>query len=124
MKNLPRISDAEWQVMEVLWDRSPLAATDVIEALSSTANWKGNTVRTLLARLVRKAVLKARKDGPRFLYRPAFDRARYVSTESRSFLDRVFFGSAKPLLLHFAEHGRISASDLDELKQWLEKMEK
>jgi BlaI family penicillinase repressor len=124
MKNLPRISDAEWQVMETLWARSPLAATDVIEALASANNWKGNTVRTLLARLVRKGVLHVRKDGTRFLYRPAFDRARYVSTESRSFLDRVFFGSAKPLLLHFAENGRLSASDLEELKHLLEQKEK
>lgn len=120
-KNPPRISDAEWQVMEVLWNRSPMAANDVIDALARATKWSGNTVRTLLTRLARKGALGTEKDGNRFLYNATFPRESYVTAESDSFLKRVFLGSAKPLLLHFAESGRLSAEDIKELKRCLEK---
>lgn len=120
-KNPPNISEAEWQVMEALWARNPLTANEVIDLLSSHSKWSGNTVRTLLSRLVRKGALRVEKDGARFLYHPTFERERYVTLESESFLKRVFFGSAKPLLLHFAEHSKLSAEEIDELKRLLEK---
>jgi BlaI family penicillinase repressor len=120
-KTTPGISDAEWKVMEVLWTRSPATANEVIDSLQNSCKWSGNTIRTLLSRLVRKGALKARKDGPRFLYSPALERERHVAAESDSFLKRVFFGSPKPLLLHFAERTRLSADEIEELKRFLDK---
>lgn len=120
-KSTPGISDAEWKVMEVLWTCSPATANEVIDSLQRSSKWSGNTIRTLLSRLVRKGVLNARKDGPRFLYSPALDREHYVAAESDSFLKRVFFGSPKPLLLHFAERTPLSAEEIAELKRFLDK---
>ena len=120
-KSTPGISDAEWKVMETLWASHPLTANEVIDSLCHSIKWSGNTVRTLLSRLVRKGALKTRKDGPRFLYSPAFERGHFVATESDSFLKRVFLGSAKPLLLHFAERTNLTPAEIAELKRLLDK---
>lgn len=120
MKRPPSISDAEWQVMETLWARSPLTAAEVISALAGETSWKPNTVRTLLARLVQKGALATEEDGNRYLYRPVFAREEFVSNESESFLERVFKGSAEPLLLHFAEKSKLSKEQVAKLRKLLE----
>jgi len=107
--------------MEVLWRKQPLTANDVIEALAGETRWKPNTVRTLLARLVKKGALKAESEGNRFLYTPAFARKRHVSDESESFLSRIFGGAASGLLVHFVESGKLSEADLKELRKALKR---
>jgi BlaI family penicillinase repressor len=124
MQNSPRISEAEWQVMEILWARHPLTAAEVIDALAESTKWSGNTVRTLLTRLERKGVLHIDKDGARLTYRPKVDRDCLVAAESTSFLDRVFGGMTKPLLLHFAQQSELTPDDIRELKRILGKGDK
>ena len=69
-----RISEAEWQVMEVLWTQHPLTAQDVAARLQPTG-WGLTTVKTLLSRLAAKGALTTTEDGRRYLYAPAVDRA-------------------------------------------------
>lgn len=106
--------------MEVLWDRHPLGAAEIIDTLAGSTRWKGNTVRTLLARLVQKGALHAEPEGKRYLYSPAHDRAAYVADESRSFLDRVFQGAPQPLLLHFVKSAKLSRDDIAEFRRILD----
>ncbi|OYX08504.1 MAG: CopY family transcriptional repressor, partial [Sphingomonadales bacterium 32-68-7] len=73
-----RISDAEHAVMEVLWDQSPLAASDVCEAVCAARGWSMPTVKTLLSRLVAKGAVSTEPDGRRFLYTPLLAREAYV----------------------------------------------
>lgn len=120
----PKISEAEWEVMNVLWDASPLGATDVADELCKRMNWHPKTVKTLLGRLVKKGALRYREEGNRYLYHPAFPRERYVEAESRSFIDRVFGGNAAPALVHFVEASKLSEDDLKELRAVLEKKER
>lgn len=111
-----RISDAEWQVMEVLWDEAPLTASDVIERLAPGSEWSPATVKTLLGRLLAKGVLAHAADGRRYLYRPMVAREAYVAGESRRLVDRLFGGRATPLVAHLAESGQLSAADIAELE--------
>src|SRR5882757_973260 len=110
MKAVPRISDAEWEVLGVLWKQSPLTAQEVFAALADRA-WKLTTVRTFLTRLESKGVVAALQgpDGKEFS--PRFDRETCIRDASRSFLDRVFDGATGALLLHFAKSERLSAAD-------------
>src|SRR3954463_7882007 len=103
MKQPPSISDAEWQGMEVIWREHPVTAGEIIDLLGSKSGWKPNTIRTLLARLVQKGALQFAEDGNRYIYTPAFSRQKHVSCVSESFLDRLFGGAARGLLMHFAE---------------------
>lgn len=122
MRNpLKQISDAEWEVMNVLWTSSPLTASDVADALCQRMNWHPRTVKTLLSRLVRKGVLRYREEGNRYLYRPAIEREQYVKQETRSFLERVFGGAATPMLVHFVENESLSEEEMAELRKILDR---
>lgn len=115
------ISESEWVIMETLWDHAPRTASEVAQAVRETTGWADNTVRTLLTRLAAKGAVDSQRgaSGVReFL--PAVRREECVREESRSFLKRVFRGSAKPLLAHFAENARLSQDEVQELKRLLD----
>src|SRR4249919_1296873 len=115
-----RISDAEWQVMQVVWAAKAVTAADVIAAVTPMTGWGHRTVRTLLARLVEKGVLSAAADGNRHLYRPLVSRTKCVQAESRSFLKKVFGGDAAELLVHFVRGAAISPEQIEELKRLID----
>ena len=110
-----RISEAEWQVMEVLWRQNPLTAQDVAARLEPTG-WSLATIKTLLSRLAAKGTLATQEDGRRFLYSPLVDRAAIAAGESRRLVDRLFGGRPAPLVAHLAERGALSSADIAELE--------
>ena len=121
MKKIPRISDTEWEVMNVVWDKSPLTAAEIIVALQATdPTWHIRTAKTLLNRLVHKGALGFKKEGREYLYRPLTARADCVAAESESFLDRLFGGAIQPMLAHLVERKKLSAKDIADLKRILE----
>ena len=121
MKNVPRISDAEWEIMRVIWQRHPATANEVIEDLTTAGpNWHPKTVRTLLSRLVRKKALDYKTNGREYAYSPLVSQEECIATASESFLDRVFGGSLTPMLAYFVEQRKVSPKDLKEMKQLLE----
>lgn len=121
MPAIPDISESEWSVMEVLWDSAPQTASEVTKSLRPTMNWAENTVRTLLTRLVEKGALKTGENasGTR-TFSPAVKREACVRAEGQSFLDRVFGGAAKPLLVHFAQNSKLNPEEIKELKKLLD----
>ena len=124
MKPVPKISETEWEVMQVLWARSPLAAGEIIDALvAADSTWHPKTAKTLLNRLVKKKALGYEKQGRAYLYRPLVKEADCALAESESFLDRVFGGSLKPMLAHLVERKKLSAAEIRELKRLLDQEE-
>ena len=117
---VPSISEAEWEVMNVLWAAGPAAlrANDIVERVARK-DWSPRTVKTLLNRLVRKRALDFKVDGKSYLYRAAVSREQCVQAVSRSFVDRVFGGSPGPMLVHFVEHARLSQREIEQLRQIL-----
>ena len=112
MKSIPRISDSEWQIMRVLWTRSPLAASDIIEALAASTTWKPKTVMTLVNRLVIKKAVGFHKKGRAYQYYPLVDEDVCVRAESRSFLQRVYGGALKPMLAALFSDSRLSREEI------------
>lgn len=110
-----KVSDAEYAVMEALWEISPMTAADVTERVKESRGWSIQTVKTLLSRLLAKDIIAAEQDGRRFLYRPVVEREAYVTGESRRFVDRLFGGRAAPLVAHLAEQDQLSREDIEEL---------
>jgi BlaI family penicillinase repressor len=113
------ISDAEWQVMDVVWEGQPLTAQEVIARLTGRADWAMPTVKTMLHRLVKKKVLTYERQGNRYVYRSRVRRGGCVKQASRSFLDRVFGGEAAPLLVHFLRSANLSPDEIAQLRQIL-----
>jgi predicted transcriptional regulator len=114
-----RISDAEHAVMEALWRRAPLTATEVGEALARDRDWSLQTVKTMLARLVAKGAVAHEADGRRYLYRPLVAREAYVAGESQRLVNRLFGGRISPLVAHLAETQQLSDADIAEIEALL-----
>lgn len=119
---MDRISEAEAAVMAVLWTASPLTAQDVIERVPAERGWSGNTVKTLLARLVAKKAVAHEADGRRYLYRPLLARGDFVAGESRRLMDRFFGGRLTPLVAHLAERDALTADEIAEIQKLLAEM--
>jgi BlaI family penicillinase repressor len=117
----PPISDSEWKIMRLLWKKAPQPSYDIIQTLVAAEGWHPSTIKTLLGRLTRKRVVGTKKYKNLFQYRPLLSEEDCIHVESQSLLDRLFDGSVKPLLLHFARRKALTQSDLDELKAILEK---
>jgi len=119
-----RISDAEHAVMEALWTRGTLTATEVCDAVCESRDWSLATVKTLLSRLVQKGAIATRPDGRRYLYSPMIERADYVGGESRRLVERLFGGRPASLFAHLAESEALSEGDLEEIEALLKEMRK
>ncbi|WP_133000517.1 BlaI/MecI/CopY family transcriptional regulator [Luteimonas arsenica] len=111
------ISDSEAMVMEVLWQRHPLGADEVVALLAERSDWAEPTVKTLLNRLLNKGAIRAERDGRRYLYSPVLEREAWVARQSEGFVERLFGGRVAPLVAHFSERGKLSQADIDELRR-------
>lgn len=117
-----QITQAELEVMKVLWRKPGLAASDVSDAVAAEQGWTVKTVKTLLSRLVEKGALRTEPDGRRYLYHPEVDEADYQSRAAGQFIDRVFNGRAAPLVAHLADARGLSETDIQELESLLERL--
>lgn len=118
-----QISEAESLVMEVLWQKHPLAAEDVVAALSRTQHWQEATIKTLLNRLLNKGAIEAAKEGRRYLYSPVLRRESWVLEESQGLLQRLFDGRVAPLVAQFSEQRKLSKKDIAELRRLIEELD-
>jgi BlaI family penicillinase repressor len=121
MKSMPKISESEWLVMKEIWGEHPITANDIVGVLSDTTTWSPKTIKTLLTRLVKKGAVGYEAQGREYHYYPLIEEDVLVKEESRSFLQRVFGGTIKPMLATLVESEDLSAEDIEELKRILEK---
>jgi len=119
MADATAISDAEWQVMNVVWDSQPVEAQQVIDQLAAN-NWSSATIKTMLHRLVKKKVLAFEQTGKRYLYRAAIGRSDCIRQASSSFLERVFGGAAAPALMHLVQTSTLTDDEVAELRRLLD----
>ncbi len=119
-RELPKISDAEWVVMKVAWEKPPVTANQVVQALEHKMHWKPKTIHTLLARLVQKGALDCDKSDREYLFQPSVEAKDCLCAASRSFLSRFFDGQVAPFLACFLEHEKLSRKEIEELRRILE----
>ncbi len=120
----PRISEAEWEIMKVLWDRSPASANAILETPAIKKSMHPQVARTFINRLVKKGVVGFRKEGRAYLFLPLVRESDCVSAATESFLDRVFGGSLQPMVAHFLEQDKLSDEEIENLRQLLRKRKK
>ena len=117
------ISNAEFEVLDVLWDDYPATSSDIVERLNQKKPWHDKTVKTLLSRLVKKCVVDFDKAQRQYLYRPLIAREDYTKKEATSFVSRLFKGKVAPLVAGFANQNSLSQQDVDELKALIKQWE-
>lgn len=121
MNDKPKISAAEWEVMKILWAKSPATANEVVEALRPKTSWKPKTIKTLINRLVSKGAVGFEKNGREYHYSPQITEDECIKAETTSFLQRAGKAAVKPMLAAFIEEQQLSNDDIAELKQILDK---
>lgn len=119
-----RLSDAELQVLQLLWDESPLDAVQLSQRLPSERSWSLATVKTLLSRLLGKGAVAAEASGRRFLYRPAIERGTVTGLQANRLVDRLFGGRVSPLVAQLAEQRELDPGDLAELEALVRSLRK
>ena len=115
MKSLPQISEAEFEVMKIVWKHAPISTNEITERLVKTTTWSPKTIQTLIKRLVTKGVLSYEKQSRVFVYTPLVDEAEYIGQESNTFLNRFYDGNIAAMLSAYLDNGRLSETEINEL---------
>lgn len=124
MDNIPKISEAEFEIMKIIWANHPISTNEVVNMLSETNSWSPKTVQTLLSRLVKKGALEHSKSSRVFVYTPLVEEKEYLTEESDTFLNRFYNGALNSMVLNFLEQDKLTSNDIDELKDILNSMKK
>jgi BlaI family penicillinase repressor len=120
-ENLPALSPSETEILRLVWQLDKATVQEVCEKLPAKRKITYATVQTLLRRLEKKGYLKHAVSGKAHVFSAAVKRDHVVKRSVGDFLDRLFGGDAIPLVQYLAEHGKISADDIDNLKRLIDK---
>lgn len=121
MKNLPQISEAELEVMKLVWKFAPISTNEITEHLTRTTTWSPKTIQTLIKRLVTKGALSYEKQSRVFIYTPLVKESEYVTQESSSFLKRFYGGNITAMLSSYLENDKLSEDEIKDLRTLLSK---
>jgi BlaI family transcriptional regulator, penicillinase repressor len=91
------ITEAESELMQALWRGGPLSPASLFAEVQARRPWRRPTIKTLLARLMRKGAVRADRGGRQLVYRPTVDRAGYIAAEVDALVERLFDGDAAAL---------------------------
>lgn len=119
MNTLPQISEAEFEVMKIVWKYAPVSTNEITEKLLQTTTWSPKTIQTLIKRLVTKSALTYEKRSRMFIYTPVVKEDEYISQESSSFLNRYYDGDITAMVSAYIENDKLSKSELDTLRTLL-----
>lgn len=120
MEKLPQISEAEYEIMKIIWDESPISTNDVCDRVPASHNWSNKTIHTLLSRLAAKHVIAYEQRGRMYYYYPVISQKKYLSQENNHFLDRFYNGEASSLLSSLLSGSRVSDAELEKMYQLID----
>ena len=121
MHALPHISEAEFEVMKIVWKSAPINTNEITERLLKTTSWSAKTSQTLIKRLVTKGALTYEKQGRVFVYTPLVEENEYISQQSNSFIKRFYDGDISAMLSAYLENNQLSETELNHLRSLLSK---
>lgn len=119
MKNLPKVSEAEWEVMKLIWKISPLTSEKIIDSLSDKMNWSTQTIKTFITRLIKKGAIGFEKSGRIYNYYPLISENECIKSENETFLKKVYDGALGILFTKFLEEENLSNDEIEELENLL-----
>ena len=124
MSALPQISEAEFEVMKIVWKYAPISTNEITEKLTRTTSWSPKTIQTLIKRLVTKGALSYEKQSRVFVYTPLVQESEYIGQESSSFLKRFYNGDITAMVSAYIENDKLSESEIDTLRSLLSRKSK
>lgn len=119
MAGLPQISEAEFEVMKVVWQYAPISTNEITDRLTKTTNWQPKTIQTLIKRLVTKGALAYEKQSRMFVYTPLIEEKEYIGQESYAFLKRYYAGDITAMLSAYLAEDKLTEAEIDTLRSLL-----
>ena len=119
MSSLPQISEAEFEVMKIVWKYAPINTNEITEKLTKTTTWSPKTIQTLIKRLVTKGALSYEKQSRVFVYTPLVKESEYVNEESNSFLKRFYDGNITAMVSAYLENDKLTETEINDLRSLL-----
>jgi predicted transcriptional regulator len=114
------LTPQELEIMKLVWARETATVRDIYETLLEHRKIAYTTVMTMMKILETKGYLKKRRHDRAFIYRPAHPKSQVIGGMIREFIDRVFNGSAEPLLVHLVKARHIREKDLQKIVRMIE----
>ena len=121
MSDLPQISEAEYEVMKIVWKHATINTNEITEKLLQSTSWSPKTIQTLIKRLVTKGVLTYEKQSRVFVYTPLVKESEYICQESNSFLNRYYDGDITAMLSAYIENDKLTEPEIETLRSLLSK---
>ena len=118
-----KLTDAEWTVLEALWQMPDAALGSLVTALHPVKKWSRNTVHTYLTRMEAQGLVQIDRSVEPHTYAAAVSRDACACAARRNLLDRVYGGAAGDLVTAFLKESHITAQERDALKKLLDEME-
>lgn len=119
-----KITEAELEIMKVLWKSKEATSLQIIDEVSKITAWNKNTIKTLISRLVEKQAISVEKNkGNLYLYTPNISIDQYKIEENKNFLKKLYNGSINDMLLTFAKSNELTKKDLEELMKLIDSEE-
>src|SRR5699024_7866047 len=122
--NQVEITMAEWDVMNIVWENETLSANEIVTEVQKHKNVNEKTVRTLITRLFKKGVLTRYKSNRIYLYSSNIKEDNIKLKTAKNFLNKLYGGDMKYLVLNFAENQELTAKEIDELRDILKDINK
>ena len=119
-----KISDAEWRIMKVLWEESPVNTTQIINSLKSETSWSPKTIHSLISRLIKKGALGVDKLSSPHQFYPIVLKEDCIKEETGSFIQKVYDGSYYQMVANFISNEKMSKNEIEYLKKILEEKSK
>ncbi len=120
-KGTAELTEAEWEIMRIVWEKEPCAAGTVQEALAETKDWAYATVKLTMDRMARKGFLKIQKIRNLQLFRSCISEVEARRGELRKMLGRAFGGALTPMLKFLIQHEGLSKDEALELREFVKK---
>jgi len=120
LKELIKITEAEWLIMKTLWEKDTLTSLEIIEMLKKDSTWKPTTIQTLLSRLVKKGAVEVIKESKSYRYYSIVVEEQLRKEETESLIDKIYNGSKKLFIKNFMNDVDLTEEDIQELKKMLD----
>lgn len=117
MKKIHEISGSELEVMQILWKNNKAMRVQEVCDAPECRKWEYRTVATLLLRLKEKGAVKQTKENNVNYYTPVLDRESYTKSQTRTFVQRLYNGSAKDLAVSLFRSDEMSKEDIEEIRK-------
>lgn len=114
-----QLTDAEWKIMEVLWDSAPRTMAEITKTLEPDTGWTRHTVITLLKRMQEKGSVEVDESGSVKRYNPRVTREQASHEQTQKLLSRVFSGKASLLLHNLIDSGEMTVDEMQEMLDML-----